>query len=114
MSTIDRLAAQSEAVQDMLIRQVEDRAIRRAWNSHLMPGEFLILPNYAGTGEPVFPPHSYWAGGATAEMVYAANSEQIEEMIHLLGLTGGATEFVGGLGRKEFLELHLGIRPAPQ
>ncbi|KAF8341960.1 hypothetical protein F5887DRAFT_1283883 [Amanita rubescens] len=52
--------------------------------------------------------HSYWAGGAAAEMVYAANSEQIEDMIHLLGLTGGATEFVGGLGRKEFLELHLG------
>ena len=42
----------------------------------MMPGKFLLLPSHAGTGlEPVFPPNSYWVGGATAEMVYAANSK---------------------------------------
>ncbi|KAF8346681.1 hypothetical protein F5887DRAFT_90505 [Amanita rubescens] len=39
--------------------------------------------------------------------------EQVEEMIRLLGLTDRATPgFVGELGRKLFLELELGIRPA--
>jgi hypothetical protein len=40
--------------------------------------------------------------------------EQIEEMIHLLGLTDRATRFVGELARKIFLESELGIGPGPQ
>ncbi|KAF8326908.1 hypothetical protein F5887DRAFT_1013142 [Amanita rubescens] len=109
MSTIARQAAGRDGLFNR-----EDRAIRRSWNAHRMPGEILLLQSHVGIGEPVFPPHSYWARGATAEMVYAANSEQIEEMIHLLGLTSRATGYVGGQERKILLELELGIRPGPR
>jgi hypothetical protein len=94
-----------------------------------MPGEVLVLPPYEGMG-PVILPHSYWAGGPTAEMVYAANGKhpcsyfvpyydvlagaQIEELIYLLGLTDHATGFVGVHQRKAFLKLELGIGPGPR
>jgi hypothetical protein len=40
--------------------------------------------------------------------------EQIEEMIHLLGMTDRATGIVGELERKIFLKMELGIRRRPQ
>jgi len=39
--------------------------------------------------------------------------EQVEEMIHVLGLTAPRTEFVGEMRRKLFLKSELGIRSGP-
>ena len=110
---------------------MEENAHRRFFNAHTQTGRYLHLHAHAETGQPIVLPHQgYWVDGITSQKVYEANGkwlvrsyntfltsltgDQVNELIHLLGLTGLVAEYglVGDEERRTYIQLHLGIRPA--
>jgi len=74
------------------------------------PDQLLVLNPHGQTAQPVnLPSHGYWVGGVTPRKIYAANAEQIDELLDHMGLT----HIVGHLPKENkrlYLMLDLGIR----
>ncbi|KIL66228.1 hypothetical protein M378DRAFT_161092 [Amanita muscaria Koide BX008] len=98
---------------DVRSRREEENVHRRFFNAHAQPNRYLHLHPHAETGLPVVLPHQgYWADSVTSQKVYDAHGEQINELIHLLGLTRLVAEYglTGDEERRTYIQLHLGIR----